>query len=280
MMKTQVFCKIRYIRTPYRHDFFLHSTSFTSPLISRTLHLTYLAPTVLDKSLLHLVLPTYLIINMQSKNLLLTATLAASAMANEVILRQAQDENPAPSTTPIPDNSQPEPSSTIFTESQAVVSDGTPETITIITTTPPGTTLSTTTSGGATCGALVTSFYSAFPTPTGAYSTYLNSVISKGDVCALVRSVPATVSSAAAAYETALDNYFARPENLESILDVGDCLAATPSLAVAGANSAEVKFLAKATDLSKCKSAAPGISIRAAAVLAGVAAVACAFGMM
>ncbi|KAK0670131.1 hypothetical protein QBC41DRAFT_390367 [Cercophora samala] len=215
---------------------------------------------------------------MHSKTLLLAATLAASALANGINLRQAQDENTSPSATPGPDNAQAEPSPSIFTESEAVVSDGTPST----TTTAPGSTLSTTTSpsGGATCGALVTSFYSAFPAPTGAYSTYLNSIVSKGDVCALVRSVPATVSSAAAAYETALGNYLSRPENLESLLNVGVCLEATPSLVLAGANSAEVSFLAKATDLSKCKSAASGVSMKGAALLAGVAAVACALGMM
>ncbi|KAK4180669.1 hypothetical protein QBC36DRAFT_354022 [Triangularia setosa] len=217
---------------------------------------------------------------MQTKNILLAAILAAAAMATGANPRQIQDENTTPSTTTTGSedgNDLAEPSSSIFTESEAVVSDGAPETTS--STTAVGPTLTTATSPGATCGALVTSFYAAFPAPTGEYSTYLNSVVSKGDVCALVRSVPATVSSAAAAYETALGNYLSRPENLDSLVNVGSCLAATPSLVLAGANSVEVSFLAKATNLSKCRSAASGVGMKGAAFLAGVAAVVCAFGM-
>ncbi|KAK4221493.1 hypothetical protein QBC38DRAFT_522094 [Podospora fimiseda] len=185
---------------------------------------------------------------MQSKLLLLTASMAATILANPNLAPRQDTEAPPSTTDPIViGGAGPgETEITIFPSQSTTTAPATPST----TSTQPETSLN--------CPAFITSFEARAPQPTGALSSFYNSAITAADVCALVRAPPSSLSSAANAYQTSFEAFFAQPSNIESLGTYVGCLAAEPTATL---NKAEEKFLAKATSITKCKSGAAGVKM-------------------
>ncbi|KAK3986845.1 hypothetical protein QBC44DRAFT_401743, partial [Cladorrhinum sp. PSN332] len=228
-------------------------------------------------------------IKMQSKILLLTATMAATVLANPGANIQArQDTSPSGSDTPsatdpivIGGAGPGETEITIFPSATETPSASESESHSHSS---GGTTLSTSTSGAApsqslACPALITAFESKIPQPTGAVSSFYNSILTAADVCALVRAPPSSLASQVNAYQTSLESFFAAPSNVESLVGYAECVALEPTATL---NSAEAKFWARATSVTKCKSAAAGglkMGMGGVSVVVGLVAGLVAFGM-